>query len=226
MCRVNRRAGFTLLEVLLALALSASLLTLLSAGMYNVVRDWDSQHDVLGDALDRSLALLQIERALLGALPHSHRDMATLAPSIYFVGEADSVSWVSTLSPQRRPGLTAWRLSVDAGQGLMLQLAPALSDDPAPRLEAAEPRLLLPDYRLELRYLYEDLDGQRRWRQDWDAGQALALPLAVHLQLSPRAGSSARERAEALGIDAELEIVAPIAAWQHRSISPNEAAWQ
>lgn len=218
--------GFTLLEVLLALALSASLLTLLSAGMYAVTQDWKRQQDVLADALDRSLVMLQLERALQGALPHSYRDPDTLAPAIFFRGEADSLSWVSTLSPQRQPGLTAWRLSQRPGEGVLLQLAPALSDNPELRLELAEQRLLLPDYQLAVRYLYEDLDGRRLWRQDWDGDLALALPLAVHLQLEPVSRSAARQRAEDLGLSPVLEVVAPVAAWQHRSISPNQAAWQ
>ncbi|MBL6754389.1 MAG: prepilin-type N-terminal cleavage/methylation domain-containing protein, partial [Pseudomonadales bacterium] len=44
--------GFTLIEVLLALALTALLLTLLSTGMYVVARDWNDESGRLETALD------------------------------------------------------------------------------------------------------------------------------------------------------------------------------
>ena len=50
--------GFTLIEVLLALALTALLLTLLSTGMYVVARDWNENTDRLDAKLDESLAIL------------------------------------------------------------------------------------------------------------------------------------------------------------------------
>ena len=69
----RRQSAFTLIEVLLALALTALLLSLLSGGMYVVARDWNQTADTLDDALDDAVVALQIERALLGAFPHSYK---------------------------------------------------------------------------------------------------------------------------------------------------------
>ncbi|MEX1196414.1 MAG: prepilin-type N-terminal cleavage/methylation domain-containing protein [Pseudohongiellaceae bacterium] len=209
--------GFTLLELMLALSLTALLLTLLSAGVYGVVRDWDDNQEGLDTTLDQTVAMLQVERALQGAMAHSYRDMDTLGRFIFFRGEPDSLAWVSTVSPQRSGGLTAWRLESDPGEGVALQLAPALTDSPEARLEAAPERALLPGYTAEFRYLVQQGDGQRIWRDTWDGEQRMGLPLAVHVLLSPLEGSG-RDR------DAVLDIVAPVFANTHRSINPNPLA--
>ena len=142
----NPQRGFTLIEVLLALALTALLLTLLSTGMYVVARDWNENTERLDAKLDESLAILQIERALIAAFPHSFNSTETLLREVYFDGEDDRLSWVSTVSPQRLAGLTAW--SIDAvsdegiGEGIGVRTAPAFSDDPSARLDNVETRII------------------------------------------------------------------------------------
>ena len=205
----SAQRGFTLIEVLLALALTALLLTLLSTGMYVVARDWNDESDRLDTALDESLAILQLERALLASFPHSFNSTETLLREIYFEGEDDSVRWVSTVSPQRTPGLTAWSLEGITGEGVGVRIAPAFSDDPSARLDAAEVRLLLPNYDLEISYLREPNALTREWTDDWFGSEQAALPLAVRILFR----ATERERSD-------YEIVAPIKAWRHRSIMP------
>jgi len=205
----SAQRGFTLIEVLLALALTALLLTLLSTGMYVVARDWNDESDRLDTALDESLAILQLERALLAAFPHSFNSIETLLREIYFEGEDDRLRWVSTVSPQRTPGLTAWSLEGITGEGVGVRIAPAFSDDPSARLDAAEVRLLLPNYDLEISYLREPDALTREWTDDWFGSEEAALPLAVRILFR----ATERERSD-------YEIVAPIKAWRHRSIMP------
>lgn len=204
----TRQSGFTLIEVLLALGLTAMLLSLLSAGMYVVARDWNSDADALEAQLDEAMILLQLERALVAAAPHSFNNPDTLIREIYFQGESDSLRWVSTLSPQREGGLTAWSLENAGSDGLELRLAPAFSDDPTSRLDSAEERRILPGYSLEVSYLREPNDNTREWVTQWEGSEQAALPLAVHLRFIPRSDG------------AELELVAPVKAWRHRSIMP------
>jgi len=217
--RARRRSqrGFTLLELLLALSLTAMLLTMLSAGVYAVVRDWEDNHGGLEATLDKTVSLLQIERALQGAFAHSYRDPRSLSRFVYFDGQPDRLGWVSTVSPQRNTRLTAWRLYSGSSEGVYLQLAPALSDDPGGRLDNATETLLLPGYRAEFRYLFEDADQRKRWRTDWNGDEALSLPLAVHVLLTPMDRDAGRAEVR----DRTLEIVAGIRATTHRSISPN-----
>lgn len=210
MRQAQSQNGFTLVEIILALALTAMLLGLLSTGVYLVADDWNRNSDILDESLDEALAVLQIDRALHGAFPHSYTNEETLAREIYFLGENDYLSWVSTVSPQRNPGLTVWELYSVDDEGVYLSLAPAFSDNPDERLSNTEPVLLLANYSIEVNYLYEDLNETKEWTDEWIGSEELALPLAVYVHFIPL-----DERA---GDKQELEIVAPIKNNQHRTI--------
>ena len=202
--------GFTLIEVILALGLTALILGLLSTGVYIVADDWNRNADVLDASLDEALSILQLDRALHGAFPHSFTNEETLSRQIYFSGEDDFLSWVSTVSPQRSPGLTAWELFTVDNEGVYLSLVPAYSDKPDARLAEAQPRLILPGYAAQFSYLYQELDEDKLWRDEWEAQQLLSLPLAVYVRFEP--------------FDDEgetLEILARIRSNTHRSIRPD-----
>ena len=209
--KTGNNAGFTLIEVVLAMGLTTLLLGLLSTSVFIVAGDWNRNSNSLDESLDLSLALLQVDRSLHGAFPHSYTNEETLNRQIYFTGENDSLSWVSTVSPQRLPGLTAWELSVVPGEGIYLKLAPAFSDNPSLRLNESNPVLLFPGYDLELSYLYEELDQNKVWTDRWEAQDLLSLPLAVYMRLVPN-----------IDINDEFEIIARIRNSEHRSIRPNE----
>ncbi len=203
--------GFTLVEVMLALSLTAMLLGLLSTGVYVVADDWNRNTDVFDQSLDESLVVLQIDRALHGAFPHSFTNRETLSRQIYFQGEDNSLSWVTTVSPQRSPGLTAWELYAVEDEGVYLKTVPAFTDNPELRLEEAEGVLLMPDYDLSFSYLFEDLDESLVWTEEWEGEERLGLPLAVYVQLNDLASDTERP----------VEIVARIRNNAHRSIRPN-----
>ena len=209
--KFSRNTGFTLIEVLLALGLTTLLLGLLSTSVFIVGADWNRSSNSLDENLDKSLAILQLDRALHGAFPHSYTNEDTLSRQIYFTGENDYLSWVSTVSPQRLPGLTAWELFEVPGEGVYVRLTPAFSDNPFLRLEESEPILMLPEYSLNFNYLYEDLDQNKIWTDSWGAQDLLSLPLAVYVMLSPFSEE-----------DDEFEIIARIRSNEHRSIRPNE----
>lgn len=207
-----KQKGFTLVEIILSLGLTALLLGLLSSGVYIVADDWNRNSDVLDASLDQSLAVLQIDRALHGAFPHSYTNFDTLGREIYFHGEDDYISFVSTVSPQRSPGLTVWEMYTVADEGVYLSLVPAFSDNPTERLTESEPQLILPNYSAEFSYLYQDLNESRIWTDEWLGNEELSLPLAIYVRFIPeRDIEDAKE---------ELEIVARIKNNLHRSIRP------
>ena len=208
----DKQVGFTLVEIILSLGLTALLLGLLSSGVYIVADDWNRNTDVLDKSLDQALAVLQIDRALHGAFPHSYTNFDTLGREIYFHGEDDYLSFVSAVSPQRSPGLTVWEMYSVANEGVYLSLVPAFSDDPTQRLSESEPLLVLENYTAEFSYLYQDLNENRLWIDEWLGEEELSLPLAVYVRFVP-------ER-DVEDVNEELEIVARIKNNQHRSIRP------
>ena len=208
----DKQTGFTLVEIILSLGLTALLLGLLSSGVYIVADDWNRNSDVLDKSLDQALAVLQIDRALHGAFPHSYTNFDTLGREIYFHGEDDYLSFVSAVSPQRSPGLTVWEMYSVADEGVYLSLVPAFSDNPTERLSESEPILILENYTAEFSYLYQDLNENRLWIDEWFGEEELSLPLAVYVRFIPE-----RDYED---MNEELEIVARIKNNQHRSIRP------
>ena len=210
--RKDKQTGFTLVEIILSLGLTALLLGLLSSGVYIVAEDWNRNSGVLDESLDQALVVLQIDRALHGAFPHSYTNDDTLGREIYFLGEDDYLSFVSTVSPQRSPGLTVWEMYTVEGEGVYLSLVPAFSDNPTERLSESEPILVLENYTAEFSYLYQDLNENRLWANEWLGTEKLSLPLAIYVRFVP-------ER-DFQDVNKELEVVARIKNNQHRSIRP------
>ena len=210
--QTDKQTGFTLVEIILSLGLTALLLGLLSSGVYIVADDWNRNSDVLDKSLDQALAVLQIDRALHGAFPHSYTNFDTLGREIYFHGEDDYISFVSTVSPQRSPGLTVWEMYSVAEEGVYLSLVPAFSDNPTQRLSESGPILVLENYTAEFSYLYQDLNDNRLWIDEWLGEEQLSLPLAVYVRFVPERDFE--------DMNEELEIVARIKNNQHRSIRP------
>ncbi len=192
------------------MTLTALLLGMLSAGVYSVVNDWQDETSVLDDSIDQALILLQLERALTAAFPHSYIHPERLARYVYFTGTANELRFVSTVSPQRHIGLTGWNLISSAEDGLQLKLTPAYSDNPDVRFEELEPVSLLPDYTARFRYLIQrDLD-EKLWLEEWPAEEMQSLPLAVEIVLTPRDSKNT-------GV---LHVLAPIRANTHENIEP------
>lgn len=213
--RYQRERGFTLIEIMLALGLTALLLGLLSSGVYIVADDWNRNADSLENSLDEALTILQLDRALHGAFPHSFTNEETLSRQIFFTGEDDYLAFASTVSPQRSPGLMTWEIFTEEDEGVYVALAPAYVDDPSERLQNAEPQLLLPGYRAEFSYLYENADEELVWTEQWLAEELLALPKAIYVRFTAMEDD-----------DEVLEVLARVRNNRHRSIEPNRLALQ
>ncbi len=203
--------GFTILELVVAMTLTAMLLAMLSAGLYSVVNDWQRDGSALDATLDKALVVLQLDRALQAAFPHTYVDTERLARFVYFEGDQHKLSFISTVSPQRLGGLTAWQLSSDDKRGIELKQTPAFSDNPAARFEKLKPVALLPNYTAAWQFLLQKNADTKQWVQEWSGSERQSLPIAVRLVLTPIAASKG---------DAVLEITAPIRSWRHPEIQP------
>lgn len=206
-----QQSGFTLLEIMVSMTLTAMLLGMLSAGVYSVVNDWQNETSVLDETLDKSLVLLQIERAIYAAFPHGYIDYDSLNHYVYFYGDETEMRWVSSVSPQRKTGLAAWRLSSGIDTGVELTLTPAYSDNPDVRFEELEATPLLPNYTAEFRYLVQRNEEEKEWIEEWLGEEMRSLPIAVHIIFTPID--------DALD-DETLEVLAAVRTWQHEDIQP------
>ena len=206
-----KKNGFTLLELLIALTLSTMVILLLAVGMNVVMSDWERSDTRLENSLDKVLVLLNIERALEGAYPHTYLDKDDNKKYIFFEGEEESLVWVSTVAPTRHPGLQIWQLSPSKkNDWVQIKVTPAFAGDPNERLEAETKSLtILEGYKATFEYLYKDdkLDDENDWLDKWSAKKLQALPNAVRMILTSD------------GDTEPLEVVALIQANQHQSKS-------
>jgi general secretion pathway protein J len=208
---VKRARGYTLIELVLAMTLTAMLLGMLSAGLYTVVNDWKRETSGLDRALDKSLVVLQLDRALQAAFAHTYVDPEKLARYVYFKGDDRNLSFISTVSPQRNVGLTAWQLVSDDKEGVLLKTTPAFGDNPDERLDTINAVPLLPGYRAEFRYLIQKDVDSKEWLDEWLGSERQSLPLAVELVLRPLQRDSDEK---------VLELLAPIRGWRNPDIEP------
>lgn len=208
--------GFTLLEVLLALSLSVLIIMILVVSMNIVVRDWERTSNRLEENLDSALSLLQIERAFEGAFPHTYWDRDENKLYIFFEGDEEQVKWVSTVSPNRQPGLTAWQLSRSKEKegGVEVRIVPAYASDPTENLEEAKPITILEGYSVKFEYLYveEHMKEDSRWEDKWSAEKLRGLPHAVRMHLKNKSDKH----------ESDLEMIALLAAHEHDAIRPIE----
>jgi general secretion pathway protein J len=208
--------GFTLLELLIALALAAMLAGILAMGLNLLTREWGRASNRLDTQLDAALQLLQVEQALHAAFPHFYMEPDENRRYIYFEGDQHSLTWVSTVSPSRQAGLTAWRMKRgDADQGVTLAYAPVFAGSPDKALEKAKTINLFEEYQVSFEYL--DLDerkpesdaGRAEWKDEWTGRKRQSLPSAVRVKLekndNPRVG---------------LEIIALVPAHEHETLTP------
>jgi prepilin-type N-terminal cleavage/methylation domain-containing protein len=212
----NITLGFTLIEVLIALALAALVTTVLTIGIKMIVGDWQRTEHKLEEKFDASLALLQIETALEGAFAFLYPDRKENKNYIFFEGKKDSLKWVSTVSPKRDGKLTAWQLKRGKDdRGLQVRITTAFAENPSALLEKTDPIELFEGFSVNFEYLeIEERDKNTEneksiWLEKWDGKNLQSLPKAVRISLS-----------EGQTEENPLEIIAIIPANEHLTLRP------
>lgn len=186
---MKRHAGFTLLEVLGALALLALLLTGIYAGMRSAthgVRAGSAAIERM-DAIGSAQRFLRRELAQAMTLPLGR---AADGQPIVFVGSASELRYVAPLPGYLGalgPQLQVLRL-VDDGHGLQrleLRLA-LLPPDGQPPQPLGAPQVLIDGLRSgNFAYRGRDAAGNAlSWRERWDDGRNLPQLVRVQLQTS------------------------------------------
>lgn len=189
----SRQRGFTLVEVVIALTIVATLLVVMFGGLRVGLAAWQ-RGDERAEVLERARSIAQIITRTLGAAhPYMTSAQGGEAPRLLFEGAPDRVAFVTAVPPfptSAPIAFTAVTLSQEAGPvpGLAVRQKPLPNEKPFDR--GLEPALVdgtVSDVRFS--YLRE---SDRAWTDLWDAAREKALPLAVEITLSiVQAGRSA-----------------------------------
>jgi general secretion pathway protein J len=183
----RRAGGFTLLEILLALALLALVMLGVWGAMASATRITHAADAVMARSEDVRTVQQFLRRYVSAAQLQPYLAEGDVRARM-FEGDATSMRYVGPLPMQSgHAGLYVQtiRLAKGASGGASLELAyQPYSDDTPPTGEAVR-HLLLADLRGgRFQYLAAAAFGKpAAWRDDWQA--ANGLPLAVRIQLDP-----------------------------------------
>ena len=191
-------AGFTLIEMVLALTLLAVMLGLAWSGLSFALRGWDSGETAGRRAVDLQLAHNFLRRELAEVFPMRWKDPTQLR--VAFEGDKKSLHFVSTRAAGASSGgLALVGLEVAAGadpRERSFVMRRALADDKAQDftpLAAAEPTLLVSNVdSVEFGYFGSENDfNDPKWYPEWTFEGR--IPQLVRVQVHSADGSELPE---------------------------------
>ena len=176
-------AGFTLIEVVIALSLVGALLAVTFGGLRVGLAAW-RQGDARAEHLQRVRSLTQmLVRAVGGAFPyHGDQTRPQSAPPA-FEGERDRLAFVTAQPPVPLAApiaFTAVAFSQEDG-GFTIREGPLPSEE---AFKGLTPVLVDPRVG-PMRFRY--LRGDRTWTERWDMAAEQALPAAVEITVVDQA---------------------------------------
>lgn len=185
--RAQRALGFTLLEILLALALLAFVMLGVWAALAGATRITRSANALMAQS-ERVRTVQQFLRRYVSVAAMQPYIISATSPARMFHGAATSMQYVAPLPAQSgHSGLYLQTISLVNGDdgriALRLEYQPYSGDRPANR-SPVQHRLLADLRGGKFQFLVVSTLGKpAAWRDDWDA--ANGLPLAVRIQLDP-----------------------------------------
>jgi general secretion pathway protein J len=186
MTRADER-GFTLLELLLALSIVATMLVILFSGVGVGLRAW-RQGEARAEALeyDRGLAQL-LARPLEAAFPYLGPADKAGARAIFFRGESDRLSFVTAAPPVPLSPSIAFT-AVTLGTEGREKPAFAIWQKALPNLDPFGPTgtAVVDPGVTGIRFRYLRGPGQP-WQDQWDAALERTLPRAVEISVTTAA---------------------------------------
>lgn len=191
----GRAAGFTLIEMVVAMTILGTMLMLLYSGLSFALRSWDAS-DVNGRrTMDRRIGENFLRREIAELFPMRWKDPVTL--KVAFEGDAKHMRFVSA----RPAGLAMGGLSlvsVDVADDAKnrrarnLVMRRAMPDDEAKDfgpLEKAEPSVLIEDVdSVEFAYFGSENDfAEPKWMDDWK--YTTRVPQMIRLRVKTSDGT-------------------------------------
>ena len=188
-------AGFTLMELIIALALLALIASLLTGGLSMAARSWDSGENKAGDVGSMRQAQSFLREQLTAELPLRMKKVVEMP--LLFAGERDELRYAAALPPRVQEG-GAWyfRLVIaregDKSRLVLERTYPDLTALEPPEFAPDAERSVLADGIAELAISYFGRDANATdadtptWRDRWDDRQQ--LPLLVKIEVRPEKG--------------------------------------
>ncbi|APV49626.1 hypothetical protein BWI17_08020 [Betaproteobacteria bacterium GR16-43] len=170
---MKRAQGFTLIEVVLAIALLAAMMAMAWSGLSFALRGWDTGESKSRRTSDIQLSTNFLRREFAEIFPMRWKDPTTL--KFAFEGDAKHLAFVSTRAPGLSSGgLALVSLDVESGgpNRKDLVMRRAMPDEAAKDFgpaKAAEGTILIPDVEVvQFAYFGAENDFvEPRWMDDW-----------------------------------------------------------
>jgi general secretion pathway protein J len=191
-----RTAGFTLVELMLALVLMAGMASILFGSLSLAARSWDGGEAKVLQVSDMRAAQTYLRAQIAAQYPQRLWKAAELP--LLFAGERNEMRYAAAL-PARvaEGGVYYFRLSLlrtgDKSQLVQERVIPDLTALQEPEFRDAE-RSVLADgiAELDIGYFGRDADAkdvdEPTWRDRWDDRQR--LPLLVRIDVKPAKGAA------------------------------------
>jgi prepilin-type N-terminal cleavage/methylation domain-containing protein len=197
----DARRGFTLLELVIALAILAMIAGSVAAGIRLAVGSIERGEAVAHDAARLRAAVGIFERAIMSAdpLPIPVGDNTTA----YFIGEEKSVRFLTIGAPSAVHGgglrlIAFFERTGAGGNGIAMATASPFLAEGAERWEGTEKARILVPGGGELAFSYSPgptKKGAWEWLPSWDPEETGRLPAAVRVEFSVPSPSGPRKTA-------------------------------
>jgi len=181
----REQRGFTLVEVVIALTIMATLLVVLFAGLRVGLAAWQ-RGDERSQALERARSVNQVvTRTLAGTYPYQAAATGREPARLLFEGEPERVAFATTVPPLPSAdpvAFTAVTLTLTTGAGGGLAVTQKVLPNEKPFDKDLRPMFVDGAVtRIRFRYLKE---AKGEWTEHWDAAVEKALPVSIEVTLS------------------------------------------
>ena len=236
--RVRLHAGFTLLELILSIAILSAVLVTIYSTLSMGSRAWEKGERDIEKVQRMRVVMDLLSREIKTAYPYkvTPSELDTHKEFYAFDGKKDSLSFVSCVPLHGGSGKLSWlTFWVEEGQGLVVVERDALRSDIFKERESIDKdeMVVLDANATDIRFEYyragegdedEAAEEETAWEEKWDAEEEGELPQAVSVSVT-FLDKAAREGSDDAAYTRELVIPLMIAAADRSSsaLTPRES---